>query len=66
MIKIRAFYIGDIKFENCPVFELKENGWFEMLENSKFRYEKSVVENDEDWLIFNVDMDKHEIKLINR
>lgn len=66
MIKIRAIYIGDIKFENCPVFELKENGWFEMLEDSEFRYEKSVVESDEDWLIFNVDIEEEKVKLINR
>lgn len=66
MIKIRAIYMGDIKFKNCPVFELKENGWFEMLEDSEFRYEKTVVESDDDWLIFTVGIEEHEVKLINR
>lgn len=66
MIKIRAIYIGDIEYDNCPVFELKENGWFEMLEDNEFRYKKSVVESDEDWLIFTVDIEEEKVKLINR
>lgn len=66
MKKIRAIYIGDVRFKNCPVFQLKENGWFEMLEDSEYRYEKEVVENDDDWLIFEFDIKKDEAKLINR
>ena len=48
------------------VRELKENGYFEMLEDNEFRYEKSVVESDEDWLIFTVDIEEEKVKLINR
>lgn len=66
MKKIRAIYIGDVRFNNCPVFELKENGWFEMLEDFEFRYEKEVVEEDYNWLIFEFDTKENEAKLINR
>ena len=31
MIKTRAIFIGDVRYDNCPVFELKDNGYFEML-----------------------------------
>jgi hypothetical protein len=55
--KIRAIYIGDVKHNQCPVFELKENGWFEMLEDIEFRYEKEEVESDSDFLIFEVEND---------
>ncbi len=37
-----------------------------MLEDNEFRYEKSVVESDEDWLIFTVDIEEEKVKLINR
>lgn len=66
MKKVRAIYIGDVRFNNCPVFELKENGWFEMLENTEFRYEKEVVETDDSWLIFEFDIVENETKLTNR
>lgn len=58
MKKVRAIYVGDIRFANCPIFELKENGWFEMLENPEFRYKKEVVETDDSWLIFNASIDE--------
>lgn len=66
MKKIRAIYIYDIRFEKCPVFELKENGWFEMIEDGEFRYEKEAIEDDGDWLIFEVDIDEDKVKPINR
>ncbi|HEY5588539.1 MAG TPA: hypothetical protein VIK86_06240 [Candidatus Paceibacterota bacterium] len=56
--KTRAIYIGDVKHNQCPVFELKENGWFEMLEKNGFCYEKEVVESDSDFLIFEVENDE--------
>ncbi|MBX4267525.1 hypothetical protein [Clostridium estertheticum] len=68
--KIRAIYIGDVKHNQCPVFELKENGWFEMLEDNEFRYEKVVVEADSDFLIFKVEnnevilLDKKDINVL--
>ena len=63
MKRIRAIYMGDMKFEICRVFELKENGYFEMLEDIEFRYEKEIVEDDNDWLIFEVDIEKEFVKL---
>lgn len=62
----RAICISDIRHDNCPVFELKENGWFEMLEDAEFRYEKEVVEDDKDWLIFEVNTDEDEVNIINK
>lgn len=57
MKKIRAMYIGDIRFEQCPVFELnEETNYFEMLIDKEFSYEKEVVENDE-FLLFEVEND---------
>lgn len=64
MKKVRAIYIGDVRYNNCPVFELKKNGWFEMLEDNEYRYEKEAVEEDEDWLIFEVDTEDNEAKLM--
>ena len=55
MKKIRAIYIGDVKHNQCPVFELNnESGWFEMLEDTSFSYEKECVEEDPTFLIFEV------------
>lgn len=47
MKKIRAIYIGDVRFNGCPVFELnKEMNYFEMIIDKEFRYEKECVEED--------------------
>lgn len=62
MTKVRAIYKGDIKYDNCPVFELKDNGYFEMIIDNDFRYEKSIVESDDDWLIFNVNIEEEEVE----
>lgn len=65
MKKIRAIYIGDIRFDQCPVFELnEETSYFEMLIDKEFRYEKECVEEDNDFLIFEVEND--EVNLIKR
>ena len=54
-IKIRAIYIGDVRFNQCPVFELnEETNYFEMLDDKDFRYPKECVEFDEDFYIFEV------------
>lgn len=37
-----------------------------MLEDFEFRYEKEVVEEDYNWLIFEFDTKENEAKLINR
>ncbi|MCT4596523.1 MAG: hypothetical protein N4A50_01415 [Vallitalea sp.] len=71
MVKTRAIYIGDVRFNECNVFELNtETNYFEMLNDREFRYEKEVVEEDDDWLLFEVITDKDELdgraKLINR
>lgn|GEM_PF-2336701 len=58
MKKIRAIYIGDVKHNQCPVFELnKETGLFEMLEDNSFKYEKVCVKEDTDFLLFEVEND---------
>ena len=58
MKKIRAIYIGDIRFSQCPVFELnEETNYFEMLIDKEFRYGKECVEEDNDFLIFEVEND---------
>ncbi|SCZ11136.1 hypothetical protein [Alkaliphilus peptidifermentans] len=59
MKKIRAIYIGDVRFDQCPVFELNmEMNYFEMLIDKEFRYEKECVEEDDDFLIFTVENDR--------
>lgn len=59
MVKIRAIYIGDIRFDQCPVFELNmETNYFEMLIDKEFRYEKECVEEDDDFLLFTVENDR--------
>lgn len=55
MKKIRAIYIGDVRFRNCPVFELnKKTNNFIMLRNPGFQYSKEEVFEDEDFLIFEI------------
>lgn len=59
-LKIRAIYIGDVRFNQCPVFELNmDTNYFEMLTDKEFRYEKEVVEEDDDdeFLVFIVEND---------
>lgn len=56
MKKVRAIFIGDVRFDQCPVFELNnETNYFEMLVDKEMRYEKDVVEEDDDFLIFEVE-----------
>ena len=44
MKKIRAIYIGDVRFDECPIFELnEENNYFEMIIDKEFRHEKEVL-----------------------
>ena len=58
MKKIRAIFIGDVRFDQCPVFELNvETNYFEMLIDKEFRYEKEVVEEDNDFLVFEIEND---------
>ncbi|HJF31613.1 MAG TPA: hypothetical protein K8V56_07520 [Sporosarcina psychrophila] len=58
MEKIRAIFIGDVRFDQCPVFELNtETNYFEMLIDKEMRYEKECVEEDDDFLIFKVKND---------
>lgn len=58
MKKIRAIYIGDVRFDRCPVFELNMNtNYFEMLTDKEYRYEKEVVEEDDEFLVFIVEND---------
>lgn len=63
MKKVRAIYTGDIKHNQCPVFELsRETGWFEMLEDKSFRYEKECVYEDPTFLVFEVE--NYDVKMV--
>lgn len=56
MKKIRAIFIGDVRFDQCPVFELNaETNDFEMISDKEITYEKVVVEEDPDFLIFEIE-----------
>ncbi|MGL4453714.1 MAG: hypothetical protein ACRCX8_06740 [Sarcina sp.] len=52
MKRIRAIYIPDINYKEIPIFELKEDGYFRMINDEEMAYEKGIVFNDEDWVIF--------------
>ncbi|PIC58962.1 hypothetical protein CSV80_00090 [Sporosarcina sp. P12(2017)] len=57
-MKIRAIFIGDVRFDQCSVFELNnEMNYFEMIIDKEIKYEKVVVEEDEEFLIFEVEND---------
>ncbi|HCL4455163.1 TPA: hypothetical protein N2D10_003190 [Clostridium botulinum] len=67
MKKIRTIYIGDVRFEQCPVFELnEETNYFEMLIDKEFKYDKKCVEEDEDWLIFEMNISTNEVNLLEK
>ena len=58
MKKIRAIFIADVRFDQCPVFELNpDTNYFEMLTDKEFRYAKELVEEDDDFLVFVVEND---------
>lgn len=58
MNKIRAIYVGDVRFNNCPVFELNvDSNQFVMLSDDMFRYDKELVMEDEDFYVFNITED---------
>jgi len=58
MKKIRAIFIGDVRYDQCPVFELNnETNYFEMMIDKEMRYEKEVVEEDDDFLTFEIERD---------
>lgn len=58
-----------MRFDFCPVFELDEDTEeFIMLSDKEFRYDKDVVYEDEDFLVFEVtpgDEDDDEIGTVN-
>lgn len=58
MKKRKAIFIGDVRFDQCPVFELNsETNYFEMIIDKEFRYLKEVVEEDDDFLVFEIEKD---------
>ncbi|ARF15527.1 hypothetical protein [Sporosarcina ureae] len=62
-MKVRAIFIGDVRFDQCPVFELNnETNYFEMIMDKETRYEKAVVEEDEEFLIFEIENDSATMK----
>lgn len=59
MISIRAIYIGDVRFDQCSVFELDtETDRFEMITDKIVSYEKEVVYKDDDFIVFEYDKKK--------
>ncbi|MBN3352065.1 hypothetical protein CF086_17355 [Clostridium botulinum] len=67
MKKIKAIYIGDIRHKQCPVFELNEqNDCFEMLIDKEFKYDKKCVEEDADWIIFEVNISTNEVNRLEK
>jgi hypothetical protein len=61
----RAIYIGDIRYDKCVIFKLNDKtGYYEMIDDTDFRYEESIVNEDTDWLIFEVDKRKDKVKLL--
>lgn len=51
----RAIYIGDLRFNECPVFELNQEGTdFVMKEDASFKYPKEIVYGDDDFFVFTV------------
>jgi hypothetical protein len=67
MIKQRAIFIGDVRFDKCPVFELNEKtGYYEMLKEPDFRYTKDIMLDDGDWLFFEVDTKEDIARMIKR
>ncbi|WP_313234694.1 hypothetical protein [Sporosarcina ureae] len=57
-MKIRAIFIGDVRFDQCPVFELNnKTNYFEMIIDKEIKYEKVVVEEDEEFLLFEIEND---------
>lgn len=59
MISIRAIYIGDVRFDQCSVFELDtETNSFEMINDKIVSYVKEVVYKDDDFIVFEYDKKK--------
>lgn len=57
--RIRAIFKYDIRFDTCPIFELDEKkGIFHMITDEEFKYDKDVVLNDDDFIVFEVDGDE--------
>ena len=53
MNKIRAVYMGDVRFSKCPVFELNsKKDIFEMIEDRSFWYPRKAVYDDNNFFIF--------------
>lgn len=59
--KVRAIYIGDVRFDAVMLFEYsKVDDMFIMLDlddmdNSGFRYPSDAILEDEDWLLFQIE-----------
>lgn len=53
---LRAIYVGDILFSQCPVFEFDPNtGQFHMIEDRQIAYDFEIVMNDDDFIVFATD-----------
>lgn len=57
-MKLRAIFIGDVRFTECPVFEYTATtNQYEMLSDRAVAYDREVVEQDEDFLLFQIEAD---------
>lgn len=64
-ISLRAIYIGDLRFLECPVFEYnEEKEVFEMIVDRESAYPKDFVAADDDFLVFLVEQDS--VKMIDK
>lgn len=59
MNKYRAIYIGDVRFNECNVFELdREADDFVMINDTEIRYSTEAVMEDPDFLVFTISGDR--------
>lgn len=64
-IKQRAIYVGDVRYDECPVFELdNDTNQFIMIGDSEMRYDSEVVYSDDDFQVFSVKDDT--VRLVDK
>lgn len=63
-MKTRAIYIGDTRFDSCPMFEKNEKtGDYEMLIDKEIRYSIEAVEEEgSGFIVFEIDNNVAKVK----
>lgn len=50
---IRALFIGDVRFDSCPMFELNtKTMYFEMISDPECAYSTDIILDDPDFILF--------------